>query len=207
MNLKPFKVIVFDLGDVIINIDFNNTYNAFAKLSGLSLEATLGKFEELQVFDRYEKGSIKDEEFLIYMQEQFAPSSSLTQVLDAWNAILMDIPVERIEQIKELRKQYPVYILSNTSNLHIIGVNKILYDSTGIKNLNQICDKPFYSYEMGLRKPSIEIYHHLLKEINCEPSDVLFLDDNKDNVLSAQTIGIQVVLVTKQNTMLDILRF
>lgn len=206
MNFSKIKVIVFDLGDVVINIDFMLTYKAFAELSGITLDEALVKFDELEVFDKYEKGLFSDDEFVAFLKTNFAPSIDDEVIVDAWNAILLDIPPARIDLMKELQAKYDTYILSNTSNIHIIEVNNILSRATGVSNLKELVIKPFYSYEMGLRKPSREIYNTMIDEIGCKPEEILFVDDNEANIISANEMGINAVLVTKENSILDIFK-
>ncbi len=206
MDFSKIKVIVFDLGDVVINIDFMLTYKAFAKLSGLTLDETLSKFEALEVFDKYEKGLFTDEEFVAFLKLNFAPESDNQTIIDAWNAILLDIPPARIDLMKELKAKYQTYILSNTSNIHIIEVNNILRKATGVADLKELVIKPFYSYEMGLRKPSTDIYTTMVKEIACQPEEIVFVDDNEANVIAANEMGINAVLVTKENSILDVFK-
>lgn len=206
MDFSKVKVIVFDLGDVVINIDFMLTYKAFAAISGESLDSTLMKFEELEVFDKYEKGVFTDEEFVIFLQTNIAPKASDEEIINAWNAILLDIPPARINLMKSLQTKYETYILSNTSNIHIIEVNNILRKATGVSDLKQLVIKPFYSYEMGLRKPSKEIYDTMVAEIGCEPEEVVFVDDNEANVVSANAMGIKAILATKENSILEIFK-
>ena len=206
MDFSKIKVIVFDLGDVVINIDFMLTYKAFAALSGMTLDATLLKFEALSVFDQYEKGVFTDDEFIAFMKKNFAPQVSDAVIINAWNSILLDIPSERIDLMKSLKNKYATYILSNTSNLHIIEVNNILQRATGVADLKELVIKPFYSYEMELRKPGKLIYDTMVAEIGCKPEEVVFVDDNEENVIAANTMGINAILVTKENSILEIFK-
>jgi glucose-1-phosphatase len=113
----------------------------------------------------------------------------------AWNAILLDIPAERIELIKKIRQKYPIYLLSNTNNIHIKASNDYLKKAHGISHLDQLFDQLFLSYEMGMWKPDVEIYNSVLKQIKLQPNEVLFLDDNLKNIETANTLGIQTILV------------
>lgn len=195
--------IVFDLGGVIINIDFDLTTQAMANLGGISFEEAQQRMESFAFYDIYEKGQLSDAGFRDLVRKALKVDAGDSAVDDAWNALLLDIPVERITMIKELRKKYKVFLLSNTSNIHVLGVNEILEKSTGHKSLDELFDKVYLSYEMGLRKPGVEIYQTLAKDAGLDPSRTLFIDDNKANALGASEAGWYHIHLQHPLTILD----
>lgn len=112
---------------------------------------------------------------------------------------MLDIPQNRIDKLRELRKKYRLFILSNTSDLHILDVNRILKESTGVDDLKELVEVAYYSYEMELRKPGVAIYNRVLEESNLIASETLFLDDNLDNVLGADKVGLNTIHVTDKD--------
>ena len=118
MDFTGIKNIIFDLGDVIINIDPPRTYQAFADLKGISLEEAYKIVDDNAFFDKYDKGQFSDQGFVDYVKEKLDLTNSDQEIIDAWNALLLDMPKERIERIQELSK-YDIYLLSNTCSLHI----------------------------------------------------------------------------------------
>ncbi len=190
-----FKAVIFDFGNVIINIEFQRIYQTFAKFTSKSPECIEKKINEEQIFKRYESGQFSDEEFREVIRQTLGFPLSDIEIDTAWNAILLDIPIERLEVINKIRQKYPVYLLSNTNNIHIQASNNYLKKVYGINNLDQVFDKLFLSYEMFLWKPDPEIYHSVLRQINLLPEEVLFLDDNFANIESAKALGIQTILV------------
>jgi glucose-1-phosphatase len=193
--LMNFKALIFDFGNVIINIDVPLVFKEFAKISGKNATCIEQLFAENQLFRRYETGQFTDDEFREIVRQTIGFPFSDKQVDDTWNALLLDIPQERIDLLKKLRRKYPIYLLSNTSSIHIIQSNKYIKEKFGINGLADIFDKPFLSYEMEMWKPDDEIYLTVLKEIGMKPHEVVFLDDNTFNIEAAKNLGIQTILV------------
>lgn len=195
MNFNTIKNIVFDLGNVIINIDFDLTYKAFSELSDKSLGEVYQIFEKLDLWDKYEKGLLSNSEFIFTIKNALEIKKSDDLIIEAWNALLLDIPKRRIDKMKELANRYRLFILSNTSYIHIIEVNKILNKSRGIDDLKNLVEKVYYSYEIGMRKPNSDIYDYVLGDANLKAEETLFLDDNLDNIIGAKNIGIHTIHV------------
>ena len=206
MNFSQIKNIIFDLGGVIINIDLMLTYNALANYCPLNAEEVRQKFTENQVFAKYEKGLLSSEEVRKLLNKELKFSLSDLEMDKCWNALLLDIPIERIELIKKLRGKYKLFLLSNTNAIHIDEVNAILYKTTGIEKLDDLFDKIYYSFDIGMAKPDVEIYKHVLLENNINASETLFLDDNTDNIEGARLAGIHAVPVTTDNSIIQILK-
>ncbi len=199
MNFNQIKNIIFDLGNVVINIDFDLTYKAFSKISTSDLETVHNKFTELQIWERYELGEFSNDEFIYLLRTELNTNVSDQEIIHAWNALLLDIPLARINKIKELSKKYRLFILSNTSDLHIIEVNKILENTCGISDLKNLVETAYYSHEMKLRKPAQEIYDFVIQESNLIKEETVFLDDNLDNILGAQNYGIKTIHVLEHD--------
>ena len=118
----------------------------------------------------------------------------------AWCAILLDIPQRRIDMIDALRKKYRIFILSNSSGIHIQVINGTLKTEFNKTDLRSIVEKAYYSYEMKVRKPDKEIYLTMLEDAGMIASETLFLDDNVDNIEGAKKQGIQTILVDPVNS-------
>ena len=203
---ESIKNIIFDLGDVIINIDVPRAAQSFATLSGLETAEVIRLFEEGKLFRQFETGSLDAAGFRSYVREILDNTTwDDAEVDTAWNSLLLDIPADRIELIKKLSKNYRLFLLSNTSSIHIEAVDKILYEASGVERLTDLFEKTFLSYEMGVMKPHPEIYERVLKEANINAHETLFLDDNPDNIKGASTLGIQTIHVQKPLTILDYL--
>ena len=207
MKNSRIKNIIFDLGDVILNIDVPLASSSFGKLSGREQHEILTLFKEKELFRLFETGLVDEDAFRNMIRELLEFPDWSEEIIDtAWNSLLLDIPPARIELIKELGKNYRLFLLSNTSSIHIKQVNKILHAATGIEKLDNLFEKVYLSYEMGLMKPDPAIYLQVLEESGLVAEETLFLDDNADNITAASKLGIDTILVQKPVTILDYLK-
>ncbi len=181
------KNIIFDYGDIFINLDKPATERELNKLgiNDFTPEMTLKN-------QAYEKGLISTDEFVSFYHEQF-PKTTKKELIDAWNAILLDFPKHRMEFIKKLAKDnnYRLFILSNTNELHISWIQ----EDWGMDLYNEFkdCFEQFYlSHEIHFRKPDVDIYEFVLQENNLRAEETIFIDDTKENTDSAATLGIHV---------------
>jgi putative hydrolase of the HAD superfamily len=179
------KNIIFDFGDIFINLDKEGTYKAMAAL-GVSKITD----EMIEVYQNYEKGLMTTDAFLNFFHDKFRiPKEKL---IDAWNAVLLDFPRERLGFLKKLAdsKKYRLFLLSNTNDLHI----KWVQNSLGNEFYNDFksCFEQFYlSHEINFRKPDVEIYQFVLNENTLIAEETLFIDDLKENTDSANTLSIK----------------
>jgi putative hydrolase of the HAD superfamily len=180
------KNIIFDFGDIFINLDKPATYREMAKLGVTDITE-----EMIAVYHQYEKGLMSTEEFVNFYHDKFGIDKK--DLVFAWNAVLLDFPQKRLNFLKELStsKKYRLFLLSNTNDLHISSVKNSLGDA--FYNEFKNCFVQFYlSHEINFRKPDTEIYEFVLNENNLIADETLFVDDLKENTDSAHKLGIQV---------------
>lgn len=206
--MKAIKNIIFDLGDVIINIDVPRAAQSFAELGQLPLEDVQRLIQHNEVFKKFETGQLSAPDFRNYIRELLVhPEWTDDQIDEAWNSLLLDIPPQRVETIVALaQKGYRLFLLSNTSTIHVEEVNRILQRTTGIPKLDVLFEKLFLSYEMGVMKPHHDIYHGVLNDAGILPHESLFLDDNADNIRAAGEVGIQTIHVQKPTSIVEYLK-
>jgi putative hydrolase of the HAD superfamily len=180
------KNIIFDFGDIFINLDKQATYRELKKLGVPHIS------DEMTIIARqYEKGIISTQEFTNFFSSQLGVSVS--EVIVAWNSILLNFPRERFLFLKELyeSKKYRLFLLSNTNELHISWIQQNWGFNRYMEFKN--CFEKFYlSHEIKLRKPNKEIYEFALKENNLIAEETLFIDDLEENTAAASTLGIHV---------------
>ena len=179
------KNIIFDFGDVFINLDKEATYR---ELYRLGVEEISEKM--IQVYYDYEKGLISTDDFVDYFHNEFAIEKE--DLVKAWNAILLDFPLERLDFLKELAasNKYRLFLLSNTNDMHISWIQK----DWGMDLYNEFknCFEQFYlSHEIQMRKPNTDIYEFVLEENNLVPSETIFIDDTLENTETAEKLGIK----------------
>ena len=163
-------------------------------------------WKQHDIWNQYETGLVDDAAFREHVRQLLGSTDWADEVIDtAWNSVLLDLPVERVERIKELASHYRLFLLSNTSPIHIRQVNQLLI------NLNQptledLFERVFYSYEVRMTKPSSAIYQHVLAEAGLVAEETAFFDDNAANIQAAAGLGIQAVHVQPPKTILDYLK-
>ena len=192
------KNIIFDLGDVIINIDVPRAAQSFAVLANSSVEKSTQIIQENEVFRKFESGILNESTFRNYIRTIFENPDWTDETIDkAWNSLLLDIPKERIELIQRLKTSYRLFLLSNTSPIHIKATNNILGKATGVTKLDDLFEHLFLSYKMEVMKPDRQIFEMVLSQADIKAEETLFLDDNADNVRASLEIGIQTIHVQK----------
>jgi FMN phosphatase YigB (HAD superfamily) len=207
-DFSAIKNIVFDLGAVIIPIDFEKTFNAFSILSSLPAEEIKNRYQSTTLFINFEKGIIGNFTFLKELRVLLEVDATITdqQLIDAWNTLLLPIPKERIDRIKVLASTYRLFLLSNTNPIHIKDVNRILFECTQVPALEHLFETTWYSYDLGLIKPGIEIYKTILHIKELQANETVFLDDNEDNIAGARSAGIYALHITAEGHLLEQLK-
>jgi glucose-1-phosphatase len=187
---KRIKNIIFDLGGVIMNIDTARTEEAFARMGALDFRKYFGHGFASSFFREYEKGEISDRHFIDELKKMTGLDLSDETVCQAWNALLLDFPPERIDLLKSLRRNYRIFLLSNTNALHLDHLRKIFRDAFGDELDNQF-ERAYYSHLMGMRKPDLESYGLVIRENQLIPGETLFVDDALINIEAARAAGLQ----------------
>lgn len=182
--MAKISTIIFDFGDVFINLDKQGAINNALKLFELN------NFTEdiLKINNDYEQGFISSDDFLTFYTTTFTHLSKET-IFEAWQFILKDFPKYRLDWLLQLKKKsdYQLILLSNTNQLHI---NHIKKNVPFYEDFKKCFDVFYLSHEMGLRKPNNSIYEFVLNENNLTPNECLFIDDTEENTDSAKKLGI-----------------
>lgn len=177
--------ILFDFGDIFINLDKEGSKEAFEKLGLFDSNTELIEKNEL-----FEKGEISESEFLNTFLK-YISNGSIEEIKAAWNVVIGEFPLYRLEFLQMLSQKYRLFLLTNTDTIHI----SFFEETVGMSfytDFYRCFEKVFYSYEMGMRKPQPEIYKTILNQYELNPKNVLFVDDKKDNTDAASKLGIQV---------------
>jgi len=186
--MKKYKAIVFDLGAVILNINYQNTIDEFTKLGVKKAENFYSKKVQMHLFDQIEIGKISKYQFLNELQKE-TKNANLKQVELAWNAMLLELPEERFQLIKKLKNSHAIYLLSNTNSIHIDAFKKKLGNEKWLA-FCKLFDKMYLSHKLGLRKPDVKIFEYILKDQKLKAEEVFFIDDSLQHILGAKKIGI-----------------
>ncbi|UUC45612.1 HAD family hydrolase [Flavobacterium cerinum] len=177
--------IIFDFGNVFINLAEEAPFEHMRKAGLVCWNEDLDNLNK-----RYEKGKIKEADFFAGLQ-RYIPNKSFTEIRDAWNAILLDFPLYRLEFLQRLSTKYRLFLLSNTDATHIEKFeNKV--GQTFSREFYQCFEKVYFSFEIGLRKPDPEIFNYIINKHDLSPKRTLFVDDNKHNTDVASNLGLNI---------------
>ena len=205
--MAGFKNIIFDLGGVIINVDINLTYLKFCQFGiNENKKEFYDKFIDDSILFKYEMGRISTDDFFEEIQKRFSVNVEKNAILEAWNALLLDIPDERIELLKKLSKKYNLYLLSNTNEEHYNTIISRFINRYGCNIFDEIFIKQYYSHLQSMRKPAKEIFEFVLAHGRLAPEETFFVDDNEQNIASAKTCGIQTHLLLQGTTLADLFK-
>ena len=206
MNLlTKIKNVILDLGNVVLDISTNNTLNAFHQLGIKNPEAIYQLSKESKLFLNFELGKISVSDFLKQLKSYTPHKITNEQLISAWNAMLLPVPDERINLLRQLSKNFNLFLLSNTNNIHY---QKFSTDYPFLKNNvhSEIFQRTFYSHHLGVRKPDEKIYLYLLEEAGLIAKETLFIDDLEENLKAANKMEINTMLATKQNGVVEIFK-
>jgi len=189
---KPMRSIIFDLGNVIINIDPDLTLQKFRELGVVNFSEMYTIMRQTDIFDRLDTGKITLSEFRQAIRD-FSQLNLTDELIDeAWCAMLLDFPEENIELLRKLRFEgYKLYLLSNTNEMHINYYKEYMNRHFGRDLLSELFDQAFYSHEIGYRKPNRDAYEYVLKTEKLDSAETLFIDDLEHNVIGARQTGMQ----------------
>ena len=176
-DLKNIKNIIFDLGNVLLNLDFNASIKAFHEL-GLDKKVLDNQQAYSDpVFYDLEVGNISPEVFRKRVRKVLNnPEATDRQIDDAWYAMILDIPENRVKLLQELGKNFNIYLFSNTNNIHISRLHKAFLEQHGIE-FPALFVKDYYSHEINARKPDLESYQKVIQLAGINPEETLFVDD------------------------------
>lgn len=179
------NTIIFDFGDIFINLEKEAQIEEFKKI-GLS-----GPNEELIANnDLFEKGKITELEFITSF-EKYIPNPNIQEIIKAWNAVIGEFPLHRLEFLQMLSGKYRLFLLTNTDSIHISRFEHKVGMSF-YTDFYRCFEKVYYSYEMGMRKPDSEIFNAILRKHDLSPKRTLFVDDKKENTDVAESLGLHV---------------
>jgi putative hydrolase of the HAD superfamily len=179
------KNILFDFGDIFVNLRKEATTQAFQQLGINPFTPELA-----QLNMAYEMGAITELEFLSGFQKQ-NPTVDLLAIRSAWNQIIGDFPLYRLEFLQMLKPNYRLFLLSNTDATHISYFEHQVGLSFS-RDFYSCFEKVYFSYELGMRKPDLVCFQTVLARHELHPKHTLFIDDKKENTDAAAALGLSV---------------
>jgi len=190
-----YTAIIFDWGNVILDFSYDLTFKKWAELTPFDFEFFETHFKFDKILVEFEKGNISSQEYFNYVSKLLDISWNFEIFESGWNSIYVGINSQMESLLKRLKQNYNLYLLTNTNELHANCWKKKYPDI--LSNFDVL----FCSYELHSHKPEPEIYEDVLKKIDIDPKYILFVDDNKENVLGAKQIGIDgIVSISAEQT-------
>jgi putative hydrolase of the HAD superfamily len=187
----------------VLNLDPQKTYKAFGELANLTLQEVIACGEH-DVFKQYEMGSISSNDFRTGVREIFKLNVSDEEFDEAWNAMLLDLPIKRLTMLGALQKKHKTYILSNTNEIHIAAFDAIVKESTNGNAIDNYFGTVYYSHKVGMRKPNANIFEMVINNNGLDSSKTLFIDDTLEHIESAAKLGLSTWHLTNQEELFTI---
>ncbi len=202
--MQKIKNIIFDLGGIFIEIDFEKTKVAFGELGISNFDYFFTQHSASDLFKKLETGDYTPAQFYEAFRKETGTQITDQQIRNAWNAMLGHFPIERIQWLSEIKKHYRIFLFSNTNIIHYDAFQQIYKQTSGNQQFDDFFIKAYYSHELGARKPNPEAFSKLLALENLGASDTLFIDDTPSNIEGAQKIGLNTILLQYPRTVLDL---
>lgn len=182
---------IFDLGNVIVDIDFKRVLGVWSKLSSVPLATLSERFTMGEVFQQHERGEISDEDFARQLSDEMGLSLSFEQFAEGWQAVFVALRPEVITIMQKLRAEgHRVVVLSNTNRLHCN------HWPQHYPEVAAAADHLYLSQDLGMRKPEARIYQHVLSAESIPAEQAVFFDDVEANIIAARIEGITGIHVT-----------
>lgn len=183
------RALLFDLGGVLLDIDFGRALAAWAPHSRLPPDRLREAFRLDEPYQQHETGALPAEGYFAHLRESLALECDAATVQAGFNAILLGEIAETVQLLEAARRRVPCYAISNTNAVHVAEIER------AFPQLLPRFTRVFASHEIGHRKPHPAAFEHVLGEIGVVAGEVLLFDDLVDNVQAAHALGLQAVLV------------
>ena len=201
--MKKIDALLFDLGGVLIDVDYHKTIDAFAQLGVQNPSDLYNQFSQNQLFDQYEKGEVSSKFFIEQLKRLTKIDTIESDIVIAWNAMIGDFPTKKLDFIVELSQHNPCFLLSNTNEIHLKKAIENL-QKTAFKNIDDLFIKCYYSHIIGKRKPEVETFKWVIDQMGMEANKVLFIDDSPQHIEGARKAGLQVIYYKEASDLFSI---
>lgn len=191
-NMKTIKAIIFDLGGVLLDIDFRLTEKAFTDLGVKDFAAFFNQFHSNALFKKLETG-IDDHLFYDAFRSETGLALTNEKIREAWNALLLDFRVESLAVLPQLRQHYQLYLLSNTNEIHLQEFQRRYALLQREQAFDALFDAAYYSHRIGHRKPNASAFEYVMNAHQLNPAETIFIDDSVNNIEAAQQLGLQTI--------------
>ena len=203
--MKEIRSIIFDLGGVLFDINYQNIIDEFKALGLGDFDAKYTQLKQDHLFDLLETGDISASEFRNRIRSIAKTDLKDDQINNAWNSILIGFPKKNIDLLKKLKENYRIFLLSNTNEIHEAAYKGMLVNQYGSQVLENLFERIYLSHHVHLRKPDPEIFQLVIEENNLNPEETLFIDDSPQHIEGAKKAGLQAILLSNDKWVGDLL--
>lgn len=187
--MAAIKNIVFDLGGVLLDIDYQRSIDAFEELGIEHFEKMFSQTHANELFEKLEKGEVGEDDFYAAIETRIKGPVTREEMEAACNALILQFRIESLGFLQKFAAKYNLYLLSNTNSIHLRFFKDLFTRQTGKPSLDAYFRKAWYSHEIGFRKPGAEIFEFILQEGSLLAAETLFIDDTLGNIETAQSMG------------------
>ncbi|RQO70262.1 HAD family phosphatase [Pedobacter sp. KBW06] len=196
--MKKIKNIIFDYGNVIFEIDFKRAQTALVQLGITNIEDFFAHKSHHNIFNNFETAAISPAEFRAGIREASSNKEITDEQIDAaWNSLLIGVPPNVHEVLLKVKEKYRTFLLSNNNEIHYNWIVDYLKREFDMPDNSSLFERAYYSQQMFLRKPHVEIFEQVLAENKLDPEETLFIDDSPQHLVGAKQAGMQTLLMTK----------
>ena len=188
--MQKIRNIIFDFGGVILNIDFKRSIEAFQALGIGRDPSFFYEFGQSEIYDRLETGHLSEQEFYDYIRQATGVAATNDELRRAWDAVLLDMPEERVELLKKVRKHYRIFLLSNTNAIHYETYNNAFRQRYG-HDFGDLFERAWWSFRIGMRKPFPSTFRWVLRDAGLVAAETLFIDDTLKHIEGAREAGLK----------------
>ncbi len=200
----PIRNIIFDFGGVILDIDPLLTLNELKNLGVDDLDIFQSPIFQQDVMQKFERGILTPEVFRDKVRDFIGIPLCDQDIDDAWNALLLDIPKERIKVLEDVKKNYPILLLCNSNEIHYVVSLRDLQLRFGYREFDQLFTKAYFSFDLHLSKPNPEIFEFVMHQHKLIPEETLFIDDTAEHIEVASNLGFRVYQLQKPERVRDL---
>ena len=203
MQYKKVKALLFDLGGVIVDLDYKKTASAFENIGLKNAEKAYSQFNQTNLFNDFETGHISGEEFLAEVRKKITTQVSSSEITKAWNSMILGFQQAKLKEIIKLSEKVPCYLLSNTNEIHLSYIEQLLQEM-GFKHFLNVFKSCYFSHQIRKRKPHKETFEWVLHQMNYDAQDVLFIEDSPQHIKGAKSAKLNTFYFKKDSNLSDV---
>lgn len=201
--LQGVDAIIFDFGNVLIDLDYPRIIQEFKKVATKNQENIRKLVMDSKVVTKFETSEIGPDHFRSAVNQILGTKLNEDDFDVLWNSMLKSITRERMAKVEQISQKFDTYLLSNSNIIHELAFEEMVMAATRKPSIRDFFKEAYFSHELGMRKPNKDIYEYVVEDIDNYPSRMLFLDDRLDNIEAARSIGMKAVQIFNPDKQLN----